>query len=109
MRQRKKDGSRVGGLSTGTVEVIVAAVLFGVGLVVIRDSQRLGAGWGSDGPQSGYFPYYIGLLICFSASANSSALRTGWSTEKITVNNTSHLFLNFFITISLFVRPIQSG
>jgi len=71
VRQRKKDGSRVGGLSTGTVEVIVAAVLFGVGLVVIRDSQRLGAGWGSDGPQSGYFPYYIGLLICFSASATT--------------------------------------
>ena len=31
------------------------------------DSYRLGASWGSDGPQSGYFPFYIGLLICLSS------------------------------------------
>jgi hypothetical protein len=30
------------------------------------DSVRLGAKWGSDGPQAGYFPFYIGLLICLS-------------------------------------------
>lgn len=57
-----------GGLSTSAVEAITAVLLFTIGLVVIRDSQRLGAGWASDGPQSGYFPFYIGLLICFSSA-----------------------------------------
>jgi hypothetical protein len=32
------------------------------------DSVRLGARWGDDGPQAGYFPFYIGLLICISTA-----------------------------------------
>jgi putative tricarboxylic transport membrane protein len=31
---------------------------------------RLGARWGDDGPQAGYFPFYIGLLLCTSAAIN---------------------------------------
>jgi hypothetical protein len=50
-----------------TVDAVVAAILFVVGVVVIFESQRLGAGWTSDGPGAGYFPFYIGLIICVSA------------------------------------------
>jgi hypothetical protein len=52
--------------STRTVELIVAALIFAFGATVMWDSVRLGARWGSDGPQAGYFPFYIGLLICVS-------------------------------------------
>ena len=34
------------------------------------DSARLGARWAEDGPQAGYFPFYIGLLVCLSAVVN---------------------------------------
>ncbi|MGE5338610.1 MAG: tripartite tricarboxylate transporter TctB family protein [Gemmatimonadota bacterium] len=47
-----------------TVELAVAALAFAFGATVIADSWRLGARWGDDGPQAGYFPFYIGLLIC---------------------------------------------
>ena len=57
-----------GGLSTKTVEMIVAAILFLLGLVVILDSRRVGIGWAPDGPRAGYFPFYIGLFICISSS-----------------------------------------
>jgi putative tricarboxylic transport membrane protein len=50
-------------------EIIVALMFFVFGAVVVWDSQRLGSAWGSDGPQAGYFPFYIGLLICGSAFA----------------------------------------
>jgi hypothetical protein len=50
-----------------TVDAIVAVILFVVGVVVIFDARRLGAGWTSDGPGSGYFPFYIALVICISA------------------------------------------
>ena len=56
------------GVSTKTVEIVVAAIIFGLGLVVIFDSERVGAGWASDGPQAGYFPFYVGILLC-AASA----------------------------------------
>jgi hypothetical protein len=49
-----------------TMEMVVAAALFLLGTVVIYDSMRLGAKWASDGPEAGYFPFYIGLLICIS-------------------------------------------
>ena len=55
------------GVATWVVEAVVAAVLLIVGIVVIFESQRLGAGWTSDGPGSGYFPFYIGLIITISA------------------------------------------
>jgi hypothetical protein len=52
--------------STRTVELVVAALIFALGATVIWDSVRLGARWADDGPQAGYFPFYIGLLICLS-------------------------------------------
>ncbi len=50
-----------------TMEIVVALVLFTIGAIVVFDSYRLGSKWGSDGPQSGYFPFYIGLMICISS------------------------------------------
>lgn len=54
--------------STRAVEIGVAAVILIFGLVVAVDSYRLGARWGDDGPQPGYFPFYVGLLICISSA-----------------------------------------
>ena len=54
------------GISIRAMEVAVAVLLFVVGAVVVYDSYRLGSKWGSDGPQSGYFPFYVGLLICMA-------------------------------------------
>ncbi len=53
---------------TRTLEIVVAGLLFLLGALVIADSVRLGARWAEDGPQAGYFPFYIGLLICFSTA-----------------------------------------
>jgi hypothetical protein len=50
-----------------TVDAVVAAILFLFGGVVIFEARRLGAGWTSDGPGAGYFPFYIGLIVCISA------------------------------------------
>ena len=50
-----------------SVDIAVAAILFVVGAVVVFEARRLGSGWDSDGPGSGYFPFYIGLILCLSA------------------------------------------
>ena len=51
-------------------EILVAAVFLVFGSVVVWDSRRLGAAWGSDGPQAGYFPFYIGMIICIASLVN---------------------------------------
>jgi len=38
-------------------------VLMAGGVLVIWDSLRLGIGWGSDGPRSGFFPFWLAVLL----------------------------------------------
>lgn len=52
---------------TVVVDLVVAVIIFLLGALVVYDSLRLGAGWASDGPQAGYFPFYIAVLICISS------------------------------------------
>lgn len=47
------------------VDAAVAAILAAIGAVVMIDSLRIGIGWGLDGPEAGFFPFYVGLLLCF--------------------------------------------
>lgn len=56
------------GTRTVLVELAVAAIIFALGALVAYDSYRLGSGWASDGPQSGYFPFYIGLFTCICSA-----------------------------------------
>jgi hypothetical protein len=58
-------------LRTRTAELVVAAAFFAIGAIVMYDSVRLGARWAADGPQPGYFPFYVGLLICLSSAATA--------------------------------------
>ena len=51
-------------------EIIIAALFLVFGAIVVWDSRRLGSQWGSDGPQAGYFPFYIGVIICVASAIN---------------------------------------
>jgi len=56
------------GITTWVVEAAVAVALFALGALVAFKSWQLGAGWRDDGPGAGYFPFYIGLLICIASA-----------------------------------------
>ena len=56
-----------------TAEIVTAGGFFAIGAIVIFDSVRLGMGWKEDGPQAGYFPFYIGAIICISSLVNLAA------------------------------------
>jgi putative tricarboxylic transport membrane protein len=49
--------------STRAVEVAVYLVLLALALVLGFDNWRSGAGWASDGPQAGYLPFYLCLIL----------------------------------------------
>ena len=66
--------------STRTVELVVAALFFALGAVVSWDSSKIGSSWGVEGPQAGYFPFYIGLIICFASA--TIFVRALWSKAK---------------------------
>jgi putative tricarboxylic transport membrane protein len=44
-------------------DLVTALALIAVGVVVIADALRLGIGWGLEGPQSGFFPFWLAVLM----------------------------------------------
>jgi putative tricarboxylic transport membrane protein len=48
---------------TRTADIVTAAVLMLIGVVVLSDALRLGIGWGSDGPKSGFFPFWLAVIL----------------------------------------------
>jgi putative tricarboxylic transport membrane protein len=50
-------------------DLITSVVLMVLGGVVLGDALRLGAGWRSDGPQSGFVPFWLALLLLLVALA----------------------------------------
>jgi putative tricarboxylic transport membrane protein len=57
--------------SIRSAEIAVSALFLLGGALVMYDSVRLGARWAEDGPQPGYFPFYVGLLICIASAATA--------------------------------------
>lgn len=58
-------------VSVRTVDVAVAILFMVVGAVVMWDALRVGAAWGADGPEAGYFPFYIGLMMFLASGATA--------------------------------------
>jgi len=56
------------GVPTYVIEAMVAFLILVSGLVVVYKSYQLGAGWTTDGPGAGYFPFYVGLMLALSGA-----------------------------------------
>src|ERR671937_1214349 len=50
-------------------DCITAGVLFLLGGVVLVDAVRLGIGWGTDGPKSGFFPFWLAVIMMSACTA----------------------------------------
>ncbi|SHG92270.1 tripartite tricarboxylate transporter TctB family protein [Pollutimonas bauzanensis] len=69
--KHEQAGSRPpgGGWSHSAIDAAAAAVVFAIGVVMMIDNHRIGASWAADGPESGYFPFHIGLILCIAGAA----------------------------------------
>lgn len=63
------DSVRAGVVGTYVADAVVAGLILLLGIIVTVTSWKLGAGWTSDGPGSGYFPFGIGIILCVSGIA----------------------------------------
>lgn len=66
--QQQRQDPHQGGVSERAVGAFAAIVIFFVGVVIMVDNYTLGAGWSKDGPESGYFPFRIGAIICIAST-----------------------------------------
>jgi len=66
-------------------DLATASILILLGGVVVLDSMRIGIGWGTDGPRSGFFPFWLGvILILTSASIAWQAWRRSTTNPFVT-------------------------
>ncbi len=95
-------------VSTRVMEIAVGAFLFVLGLVLIFDAHRLGTGWGDDGPKSGYFPFYIGLILCFSSAVSVyQGVRAASADDAFVERGQAKLIFAVFIPTVLYVIAID--
>lgn len=65
-----EDAPEVSAVSNRTLEIAVCVFFLALGALIMYDSLRIGAGWSDEGPKSGYFPFYIALLMTIATVAN---------------------------------------
>lgn len=52
------------------VEIGVAVAMAILALIGIYGSIKVGIGWGAEGPQAGFFPFYVSLAVALSCAVN---------------------------------------
>jgi putative tricarboxylic transport membrane protein len=53
-----------------TVEMGVALAIAAFGAIVIWGAVQAGTGWGAEGPKSGFFPFWVGVIIVATSIMN---------------------------------------
>jgi hypothetical protein len=64
-----------GGPAHRTVEMGVAVACMIFGDITIIGSMQVGVGWDATGPRSGFFPFYLGIIIVLSSVMNMNSAR----------------------------------
>ena len=67
-------------------DLVTASILFAIGAIVLFDAIRLGIGWSTDGPKSGFFPFWLAVIMmaacaAIAAQAARRAARTAFVTR----------------------------
>lgn len=102
------DGER-SGVATWVVEAVVAFAILVAGVVVLYTSYQLGAGWTTDGPGAGYFPFYVGVMLALSGAVTLYQAIFGKerSTEVFVDREQLKRILSVLLPAVVFVLAIQ--
>ena len=93
--------------SKRTLEIVTSLCILAIGSVVMWDSSRIGAGWGTDGPQSGYFPFYIGLLMNIASLINLGLALKSDKAESFVSKVQIKLVMAIFLPCLAYVALMQ--
>jgi hypothetical protein len=91
------------------MEIVVALAFLVVAGIVINDSLRLGMGWGSDGPQAGYFPFYMAVAIGLASLFNlyQAAIRGSGAGKSFVSRAGSLKVITVLVPLVIYVAAIK--
>ncbi len=99
-------------ISMRTAELAVALLTAIIGVCVMAGSYQAGIGWIDTGPESGYFSFYVGLIIVLASSgtiffALKRRQRVAGDEESFIARGPLRHVLAVFIPICLYVVGIR--
>ena len=93
--------------STRTVDIVVSLILLALATLLAVDNWRTGMSWDASGPQAGYFPFYLSLIL---GAASIYGLVKGFiepATEPFVTREQLTRVLQMFVPTFLFVVVTQ--
>ncbi len=95
--------------TTRTVEVVVYLLLIALALVLGYDNWRSGMGWAKDGPQSGYLPFYLCVILAGASlyGLGVAFVRRTDSARTFVTRDQFRRVLQVFVPTLLFVMLTQ--
>jgi hypothetical protein len=92
-----------------TVETVTLALILAFALLMMYDNWRTGARWEATGPQAGYFPFYVSLIMagaCLFGLVNEFR-KWGFKGEPFVRRNQFKRVLQVFVPTLAFVPVTQ--
>jgi len=96
-------------LTTRTAEAVTYLLLLALALVLAFDNWRSGMGWAKDGPQSGYLPFYLCVILSGASlwGLGSLFLKRPGATKTFVTHDQLRRVLQVFVPTLLFCVVIQ--
>src|SRR5476649_1247380 len=94
---------------TRVAEIVVSLLLIALALILGFDNWRTGMSWDSTGPQAGYFPFYLSMILacaCLWGLAKEFLMRKKTSETFVTRDQLRRVLQVFFPTL-LFCLAMQ--
>ena len=92
-----------------TVEIVVSLLLLALAMLLAWDNRRTGMSWDSTGPQAGYFPFYLSMILaagCLWGLAKEFLTRKKISETFVTRDQLRRV-LQVFVPTLLFCLAMQ--
>ena len=95
--------------STRTVEIVVSLLLLTLAVTLGIDNYRTGISWDSTGPQAGYFPFYLSVILAGASLYGLAAtlLARGVASEAFVTRAQLRRVLLVFVPTMLFCFGVQ--
>lgn len=90
--------------STRSVEIVVYLLLTALAALLALDNWRTGMGWASDGPQAGYFPFYLSVILAAASiyGLGGMMLHRAEGTEPFVTRDQLRRVMQVFVPTLLF-------
>ena len=94
------------GVRARTAELVAAGAIAALGVLMVADAYRVGIAWDLDGPQSGTFPFWTGMVMIAASLVTASFAAVSRSRATFATTEELVRVARLFVPATLFVAAV---